>query len=66
MGIVVGAATEVLPERFKEVEAASEFSAYVDMRGILGVANMDGTVKTLLDIDRGVTAEEIADREKAA
>jgi len=66
MGIVVDAVTEVLPVRTEEVEAAPEFGAKVDTRYILGMANMDGAVKILLDIDRVMTAEEIAELEKAA
>ncbi len=66
MGIVVDAVTEVLPVRAEEVEAAPEFGAKVDTRYILGMANMDGAVKILLDIDRVMTAEEIAELEKAA
>jgi purine-binding chemotaxis protein CheW len=66
MGIVVDAVTEVLPVRAEEVEAAPEFGAKVDTRYILGMANRDGAVKILLDIDRVMTAEEIAELEKAA
>lgn len=44
--------------------AAYRFS--VDTHYILGMANMEGAVKILLDIDRVMTAEEIAEVEKAA
>jgi purine-binding chemotaxis protein CheW len=66
MGIVVDAVTEVLPVKAEEIEAAPEFGAKVDTDYILGMANMDGAVKILLDIDRVLTAEEIAELEKAA
>ncbi len=66
MGIVVDAVTEVLPVKADEIEPAPEFGAKVDTRYILGMANMDGAVKILLDIDRVMTAEEIAELEKAA
>jgi len=66
MGLVVDAVTEVLPVKAEEIEPAPEFGARVDTRYILGMANMDGTVKILLDIDRVMTAEEIAELEKAA
>jgi len=66
MGIVVDAVTEVLPVREDEIEPAPEFGASVDTRYILGMANMDGAVKILLDIDRVLTSEEIAEIEKAA
>ena len=66
MGIVVDAVTEVLPVREEEVEPLPEFGASVDTRYILGMANMEGAVKILLDIDRVQTAEEIAELEKVA
>ena len=66
MGIVVDAVTEVLPVKDEEIEPAPEFGAKVDTHYILGMANMDGTVKILLEIDRVMTAEEIAEVEKAA
>jgi purine-binding chemotaxis protein CheW len=66
MGIVVDAVTEVLPVKAEEIEAAPEFGAKVDTQYIRGMANMDGAVKILLDIDRVMTAAEIAELEKAA
>ena len=66
MGIVVDAVTEVLPVKGEEIETPPEFGARVDTRYILGMANMDGTVKILLDIDRVLTEEEIAEIETAA
>jgi len=66
MGIVVDAVTEVLPVREDEIEPAPEFGASVDTRYILGMANMEGAVKILLDIDRVLTAEEIVALEEAA
>jgi purine-binding chemotaxis protein CheW len=38
----------------------------VDTRYIMGMANMEGAVKILLDIDRVLTAEEIVALEEAA
>jgi len=66
VGIVVDAVTEVLPVKAEEVEPAPEFGAKVDTQYILGMANMDGAAKILLDIDRVLTADEIAELEKAA
>ena len=66
MGIVVDAVTEVLPVREEEIEPAPEFGASVNTRYILGMANMEGAVKILLDIDRVLSSEEIAEIEKAA
>ena len=65
-GIVVDAVTEVLPVKAEEIEPAPEFGAKVDTHYIMGMANMDGSVKILLDIDRVMTAEELAELEKAA
>ncbi len=66
MGIVVDAVSEVLPVKANEIEPAPEFGADLDTRYILGMANMEGRVKILLDIDRVLTTEEIALIEKAA
>ncbi len=60
MGIVVDAVTEVLPVQDHEIEPAPEFGTDVDTRYILGMANMEGAVKILLDIDRVLTDAEIA------
>ena len=59
MGIVVDAVTEVLSVREEEIELAPAFGVNVDTRYILGMANMDGAVKILLDIDRVLTRDEI-------
>jgi len=59
IGIVVDAVTEVLPVREEEIEPAPTFGASVDTRYILGMANMENTVKILLDIDRVLTSDEI-------
>ena len=59
IGIVVDAVTEVLPVREEEIEPAPDFGARVDTRYILGMANMENTVKILLDIDRVLTSDEI-------
>jgi purine-binding chemotaxis protein CheW len=55
----VDAVTEVLPVRAEEIESAPEFGASVDTRYILGMANMEGAVKILLDIDRVLTSEDV-------
>ena len=66
IGIVVDAVTEVLPVKAEEIENAPEFGASVDTAYILGMANMEGGVKILLDIDRVLTATEMNALEKAA
>ncbi|HSO18552.1 MAG TPA: chemotaxis protein CheW, partial [Desulfosarcina sp.] len=65
MGIVVDAVTEVLPVREEEIEPAPAFGASVDTRFILGMANMGGGVKILLDIDRVLTQEEVEELTEA-
>lgn len=62
----IDAVTEVLPVREEEIEPAPEFGASVDTRYIMGMANMEGAVKILLEIDRVLTAEEIVALEEAA
>jgi len=62
----IDAVTEVLSVREEEIEPAPEFGASVDTRYIMGMANMEGAVKILLDIDRVLTAEEIVALEEAA
>jgi purine-binding chemotaxis protein CheW len=62
----IDAVTEVLPVREEEIEPAPECGASVDTRYIMGMANMEGAVKILLDIDRVLTAEEIVALEEAA
>jgi purine-binding chemotaxis protein CheW len=66
MGLVVDAVCEVLQVREQEIEDAPSFGAKVDTDFILGMANMDGGVKILLDIDRVMTAQDVALLEQAA
>jgi len=66
IGIVVDAVTEVLPVREEEIEPAPTFGASVDTRYILGMANMENTVKILLDIDQVLTNGEIEELAQAA
>lgn len=66
MGIVVDAVNEVLPVKSEEIEDAPEFGARVDTCYILGMASIEGAVKILLDIAKVLTAEEIAQMEKAS
>jgi len=50
----------------EEVEAPPSFGTKVETDYILGMANMDGQVKILLDIDRVLTSEVIIKAEQAA
>jgi purine-binding chemotaxis protein CheW len=66
MGVIVDAVSEVLNVREDEIEPAPSFGARVRTDYILGMANMDETVKILLDIDRVFDPQEIAILENAA
>ena len=66
MGVIVDAVSEVLNVREEEIEAAPSFVARARTEYILGMANMEESVKILLDIDRVFDPEEIATLEKAA
>ena len=66
MGVIVDAVSEVLNVREDEIEPAPSFGARVRTDYILGMANMDETVKILLDIDRVFDPQEIAALEHAA
>ena len=66
MGVIVDAVSEVLNVRKEEIEAAPSFGALARTEYILGMANMDESVKILLDIDRVFDTEDIAMLENAA
>ena len=60
IGIVVDAVSEVMNIKAEEVEEAPSFGTKVETDYILGMANMDGQVKILLDIDRVLTDDVMA------
>ena len=66
VGIVVDAVSEVMNIKAEEIEEAPGFGTKVETDYILGMANMDGHVKILLDIDRVMTSETIIQAEQAA
>jgi purine-binding chemotaxis protein CheW len=66
VGIVVDAVSEVMNIKAEEVEEAPSFGTKVETDYILGMANMEGQVKILLDIDRVMTREAIIQTEQAA
>jgi purine-binding chemotaxis protein CheW len=66
VGIVVDAVSEVMHIKAEEVEEAPSFGTKVETDFILGMANMEGRVKILLDIDRVLTSEILAQVEQAA
>jgi len=66
IGIVVDAVSEVLNIKAEEIEDTPTFGTKLNTDYILGMAKMEGSVKILLDIDRVLSAEEVAVLEKAA
>jgi len=61
MGILVDTVSEVLDIAASEIEPSPQFGGSVDTKFILGMAKAKGTVKILLDIDRILSGDEIAD-----
>ena len=66
IGIVVDSVSEVLNIKADEIEDTPAFGTRLDTDYILGMAKMDGGVKILLDIDRVLSADEIAALDQAA
>ena len=66
IGTVVDSVSEVLNIKGDDIEETPTFGSKLNTGYILGMAKMEGGVKILLDIDRVLNAEEIADLEKAA
>jgi len=65
IGIVVDSVSEVLSIKGEDIEETPTFGTKLNTDYILGMAKMDGGVKILLDIDRVLSAGEIAALEKA-
>ncbi len=63
-GIVVDSVSEVLNIKGEDIEDTPSFGEKVDTEYIFGMAKMEGGVKILLDIDKVLSAEEIAVLEK--
>jgi purine-binding chemotaxis protein CheW len=66
IGVVVDSVSEVLNIKGEDVEETPTFGSKLNTDYILGMAKMEGGVKILLDIDRVLNEDEIADLEKAA
>ena len=64
--IVVDSVSEVLNIKGGDIEETPTFGAKLDTDYILGMAKMNGGVKILLDIDKVLSAEEIAVLNKAS
>lgn len=63
-GIVVDSVSEVMNIKGGDIEDSPSFGANLDTGYILGMAKMEGDVKILLDIDKVLSAEEIAEVKK--
>jgi len=61
MGIVVDSVSEVLNIKGGEIEEAPTLGQNLDTEYILGMAKMNGGVKILLDIDRVMNGNELAE-----
>lgn len=59
MGLIVDRVEEVVTLRSEEIEPTPEFGVRVDTRYLLGMAKVNGQVKTLLDIDRVVAPDTV-------
>jgi purine-binding chemotaxis protein CheW len=66
IGIIVDSVSEVANIRGEAIQESPSFGSRVSTEYILGMANMDGKVKILLDIDRILTQEEVVALENAA
>jgi purine-binding chemotaxis protein CheW len=66
MGIVVDSVSEVLNIKAADIEETPNFGTKLNTEYILGMAKSAGGVKILLDIDRVMSAEEMAAIQKAA
>ncbi|MCK5096558.1 MAG: purine-binding chemotaxis protein CheW [Desulfobacteraceae bacterium] len=64
IGIVVDAVSEVLNIKEEDIEETPTFGTKLDTEYILGMAKMEGGVKILLNIDKVLSSEEIADIKK--
>ena len=66
IGNVVDSVSEVLNIKGEDIENTPTFGTTLDTEYILGMAKMEGGVKLLLDIDKVLSAEEVAVLETAA
>lgn len=66
VGIIVDAVSEVMNIKAEEVEAAPSFGIKVETGFLLGMVNMDGQVRILLDIDTVLTRDTMTLVEQAA
>ncbi len=60
IGLIVDAVEEVVNIPSTDIEPTPDFGSNLDTHYILGMAKVKGVVKTLLDLDRVVSAETLA------
>lgn len=60
IGIVVDAVSEVIQVTNGNVEETPSFGVDVDTKFILGIAKVEGGIKTLLDLDKVLTGADLA------
>jgi purine-binding chemotaxis protein CheW len=65
MGILADSVCEVLTVKAPEIEPVPSFGIQVDTSFLLGVTRANGSLRLLLDIDRVLTAEEMAETKAA-
>ena len=61
MGIIVDEVSEVLDVAGESIEPPPEFGGVVDTSFILGMGKIGGRVVTLMDVDRVLSGEEVAE-----
>lgn len=60
MGLVVDAVEEVTNIAASDIEETPDFGAQVDTKNILGMGKIKGVVKALLDIDKVIGGDKVA------
>jgi len=66
IGLIVDAVEEVTNVVEEDIEPAPDFGGSISVEYILGMAKIKGVVKSLLDIDKVVSADEIRPVSEAA
>ena len=59
IGLIVDAVEEVANVAAEDIEPAPDFGGSIQIEYILGMAKVKGAVKSLLDIDKVIAADEI-------
>ncbi len=60
IGVVVDSVSEVIQVTQANVEETPSFGVDVNTKFILGIAKVDDGIKTLLDLDKVLTGEDLA------